>query len=347
MVVYQCFWGVIMRQISIFLLSCIFSFQQPLEAIIYQATKLTTDTQSVPNQTIWLLGDCHEYLDEIDSNKQALLKELTAQQRTDIIAFAKNIGATVLVEDMVTCQAAYPILGLPTLITLAMDQFLGQYYAQVITNLCSDCAKQKIPYYSIECRHTASILREPPHYLPYIMTALTSWLPAIGKTVISSIYFGTSIGCMFGVKELLAINLPQDGALQKSDLLTLHAHQSLENNYVLTNAKKLHTHPKIQERIKKLEKQYSKKSSSPFDDLVDFKALNYIIEHPETENIIICAGSWHTNNIASLLKLSGYQKDKLESRYTQQEPMIINAEKHLILPIALQTTFAENSIKLA
>ena len=340
-----------MRQLSIFLLICIFFFQQPLEAIIYEAIKLATDRQSGLNQTIWLLGDCHEYLDEIDSNKRELVKELTAQQRTDITAFAKTIGATVLVEDMVNGQTACPILGpifgLPTLITLAMDQFLGQYCAQVITNLCSECRTQNIPSYSIECRHTASILRDPPYYLSFITTALTSWLPALGKTIISSIFFGPSIGCMFGVKELSSINLPKKGALQKHDLLALHAHQSLENNYVLTSAKKLHTNPKIQEHIIKLEKEYAKKSSNPFDALVDFKALNYIVEHPECENIIICAGSWHTNNIASMLKLIGYQNEKVESQYTQKKPMIINAEKHLILPIALQSTFDEHTIKLA
>jgi hypothetical protein len=177
-------------------------FTQSAYGIIFDAIKLSRIRKNGTKQTIWLLGDCHEYSDDLTRQEGSMIKKITHQQRADIVAMAQHLKATVLVEDITNCVPAHPIIGLPTMITLAMDKFFANYHEQVITNLATLCRTNAVPSYSIECRHSALIADAPPTYLSYIMDFTTSWIPAIIKTVAGGIFFGSSISYWLGAKQV-------------------------------------------------------------------------------------------------------------------------------------------------
>jgi hypothetical protein len=342
---YKSLKGVGMR-IRTIVIAAIF-FTQSLYGIIFDALKLSRIQKNGTKQTVWLLGDCHEYSDDLTRQQGSIIKKITHQQRADIVAMAQHLKATVLVEDIANCVPAHPIIGLPTMITLAMDKFFANYHEQVITNLATLCRVHAVPSYSIECRHAALIADAPPTYLSYIMDFTTSWIPAIIETVASGIFFGSSISFSLGAKQLAhSIFYDYSASLRNHQLAALYVHQYLENKAILTTAQQLHQHPAIKKVLRKLENALLKKPCVAFDRLVDFKALNFIVQHPACDTIMLCAGAWHTDNIADLLVLCGFEESTVQFQYARKKPCTINGEHDVVVPLAIRDTVAQQDHSL-
>lgn len=312
--------------------------------LIFDATSLTKTTKNGLKQTIILLGDCHEYLSEVNPEHRAVLKKNTSQQRQDIIALAKDLQATVLIEDMVYGIPCHTLFGLPTMITLAMDRYLECYHHQVITNLTTECLKNGIDAHSVECRHACAIIETPPPYFMNIINTTYRWWSFISTSFLSASSFLINYVVPFWIQTTISCIKPimKQSSLNSWGLYSLQAHQWLEIKGILDKAKQLHTNPNIQKTIHEIEKAWLHNHCYPLDNFVDLKALNYIIEHPEKETIIICAGAWHTDNIADYLEKIGYERKDFDMQFSTPQALKINKEKDLIQPIAILATCHPN-----
>jgi hypothetical protein len=120
----------------------------------------------------------------------------------------------------------------------------------------------------------------------------------------------------------------------------------LENKTVLTTAQRLHQHPAIKKVLHKLESSLLKKPCVAVDRLVDFKALNFIVEHPACDTIMLCAGAWHTDNLADLLELSGFEESTVQFQYARKKPCTVNGEHDVVVPLAIRDTVAQRDYSL-
>lgn len=335
-----------------FILVIMSTWTLPSYPIIFDTMCYQKERTPKHKQTIFLLGDCHEYLKEIDDQAKKRVRELSNQQRNDIIALAQKLKATVLIEDMVYGIPHNPFLGLPTMLTLIMDRYFKCYHPQVITNFTLECRKNHVDAYSIECRHADSILETPPPYLNYVISkikkaySIASYLLTPISAFIA--YVTTPSHVIMARTLIQVISITPNPEILISALKTLlTTSQVHENKHIITQAKKLHKSHTLQQKIKTIELILQHNPAGGIDELVDFKALNFIVEHPEEKVIIVCAGAWHIEHIADFLEDYGYRSQPIQPLLALDKSIEVNAEMGPIKPLALEKTFAKTNLALA
>lgn len=335
-----------------FILAIMSAWALPSYPIVFDTMCYQQELTPEHKQTIFLLGDCHEYLKELDDQSKKRVRKLSGQQRNDIIALAQKHKATVLVEDMVYGIPHNLFLGLPTMITLAMDRYFKCYHPQVITNFTLECRKNHVDAYSIECRHADSIMETPPPYLNYVISKIKK-IYAFASCLVTPIsaFIACSVApCHVLISQLLMWSTtttltPKAFTPALKGLLTTS--QLYENRHIITQAKKLHRSPKLQQKIQAIEHIWQHNPAGGIDELVDLNALNFIANHPEKKVIMVCAGAWHIEHIADFLEDYGYHSQPIQPLLALDKPIEVNAEMGPIKPLALEKTFADTHLSLA
>ncbi len=278
--------------------------------IIIHASQWSKTGEDGTTQNVYLFGDRHLWLKVEPAIMHERIKQLTHQEQTAIIDWAKNLEAFVIAEDLTD----YSVSGkLAKLKKHLHSWFINKKCATTyLANLVATCRTHNIACLNIENRHEI-----------YLASFMAEYLNEVPETMLE-IYFCAYLydkfvsPCEF-YQSLKTYRASLFSVLYAPLLLCLEPLYKAHQHYKESAAKitKHATLPDIAERIN------NEYKNTPLLWLVspivrftgwqiDVNIMDAILQTPKEKTIFVCAGDLHVRKVAQFLKEQGYTQQSFE-----------------------------------